>query len=119
MDVRAGAAAALRQALRVPGAGVVVGQHAVFKALPCLAAAAAGQVHADKPHAAHHEIGNGITTLLAMGAAEWLGVPVARVSVHLGDTDLPPASVAGGTEVGMAPPASAPAAPGAAAPRAS
>ena len=47
--------------------------------------------------AAHHEIGNGITTLLAMGAAEWLGVPVARVSVHLGDTDLPPAGISGGS----------------------
>lgn len=47
--------------------------------------------------AAHHEIGNGITTLLAMGAAEWLGVPVERVSVHLGDTDLPPAGISGGS----------------------
>ncbi|MFC6789060.1 xanthine dehydrogenase family protein molybdopterin-binding subunit [Methylobacterium komagatae] len=47
--------------------------------------------------AAHHEIGNGITTLLAMGTAEWLGVPVERVSVHLGDTDLPPAGISGGS----------------------
>lgn len=46
---------------------------------------------------AHHEIGNGITTLLAMGAADWLGVPVERVSVRLGDTDLPPAGLSGGS----------------------
>ncbi|CAO4141514.1 xanthine dehydrogenase family protein molybdopterin-binding subunit [Methylorubrum aminovorans] len=46
---------------------------------------------------AHHEIGNGITTLLAMGVADQLGVPVERVSVHLGDTALPPAGISGGS----------------------
>ena len=46
---------------------------------------------------AHHEIGNGITTLLAMGAADGLGVPVERVTVRLGDTDLPPAGISGGS----------------------
>lgn len=47
--------------------------------------------------AAHHEIGNGITTLLAMGAADWLGVTVERVTVRLGDTALPPAGISGGS----------------------
>ncbi|MCJ2012164.1 xanthine dehydrogenase family protein molybdopterin-binding subunit [Methylobacterium sp. J-076] len=47
--------------------------------------------------AAQHEIGNGITTLLAMGAADWLGVPVAGVRVRLGDTALPPAGISGGS----------------------
>ena len=46
---------------------------------------------------AHHEIGNGITTLLAMGAAEWLGVPVEAAQVRLGDTALPAAGVSGGS----------------------
>ncbi|GJE71768.1 Aldehyde oxidoreductase molybdenum-binding subunit PaoC [Methylorubrum podarium] len=46
---------------------------------------------------AHHEIGNGITTLLAMGAAEGLGVPVERVRVELGDTALPAAGLSGGS----------------------
>ncbi|MGU3466732.1 xanthine dehydrogenase family protein molybdopterin-binding subunit [Methylobacterium sp. C33D] len=46
---------------------------------------------------AHHEIGNGITTLLAMGAADGLGVPVERVTVRLGDTDLPAAGISGGS----------------------
>ncbi|CAA2159087.1 Xanthine dehydrogenase molybdenum-binding subunit [Methylobacterium brachiatum] len=46
---------------------------------------------------AHHEIGNGITTLLAMGAAEGLGVPVERVTVRLGDTALPAAGISGGS----------------------
>ncbi len=47
--------------------------------------------------AAHHEIGNGITTLLAMGAADWLGIDLARVNVRLGDTALPPAGISGGS----------------------
>ncbi|MGU3539012.1 xanthine dehydrogenase family protein molybdopterin-binding subunit [Methylobacterium sp. A54F] len=46
---------------------------------------------------AHHEIGNGITTLLAMGVADRLGVPVERVRVRLGDTALPPAGISGGS----------------------
>ncbi len=46
---------------------------------------------------AHHEIGNGIATLLAMGAAEWLGVAVERVEVRLGDTALPAAGLSGGS----------------------
>ncbi|MBP1183985.1 xanthine dehydrogenase family protein molybdopterin-binding subunit [Methylobacterium sp. PvR107] len=46
---------------------------------------------------AHHEIGNGITTLLAMGAADGLGVPVERVTVRLGDTELPAAGISGGS----------------------
>lgn len=46
---------------------------------------------------AHHEIGNGITTLLALGAADGLGVPVERVTVRLGDTDLPAAGISGGS----------------------
>ena len=46
---------------------------------------------------AHHEIGNGITTLLAMAAADGLGVPVEWVEVRLGDTVLPPAGISGGS----------------------
>ncbi len=46
---------------------------------------------------AHHEIGNGITTLLAMAAADGLGVPIAAVTVRLGDTALPPAGISGGS----------------------
>jgi xanthine dehydrogenase YagR molybdenum-binding subunit len=46
---------------------------------------------------AHHEIGNGITTLLALGAADGLGVAVERVTVRLGDTALPAAGISGGS----------------------
>ena len=46
---------------------------------------------------ASHEIGNGIYTVAGQAAAERLGVPADKVSVLLGDTDLPPAPVAGGS----------------------
>jgi xanthine dehydrogenase YagR molybdenum-binding subunit len=46
---------------------------------------------------AGHEIGTGAYTVIAQAAAERLGVPVERVSVFMGDSDLPPAPVAGGS----------------------
>ncbi len=46
---------------------------------------------------ASHEIGNGIYTVVAQIAAERLGIPYEKVSVALGDTDWPPAPVAGGS----------------------
>lgn len=46
---------------------------------------------------AHHEIGNGIATVLAVMASERLGVPVAAVEVRLGDTALPAAGLSGGS----------------------
>jgi xanthine dehydrogenase YagR molybdenum-binding subunit len=46
---------------------------------------------------AAHEIGNGAYTVIGQVAAEQLGVPLAKVTVELGDTELPPAPVAGGS----------------------
>lgn len=46
---------------------------------------------------AHHEIGNGLYTLLAMIASERLNVPLGSVTVVLGDTALPPAGISGGS----------------------
>jgi len=46
---------------------------------------------------AGHEIGNGAYTVIGQAAAERLGVPFERVSVFVGDSDLPPAPVAGGS----------------------
>ncbi len=46
---------------------------------------------------AAHEIGNGVYTVLAQLAAERLGVPLATVTVEVGDSALPPAPVAGGS----------------------
>jgi xanthine dehydrogenase YagR molybdenum-binding subunit len=46
---------------------------------------------------AAHEIGNGAATVIAQTAAERLGVPLSSVSVQVGDSSLPPAPVAGGS----------------------
>jgi xanthine dehydrogenase YagR molybdenum-binding subunit len=46
---------------------------------------------------AAHEIGNGAYTVIGQAAAERLGVPLASVKVELGDSSLPPAPVAGGS----------------------
>lgn len=46
---------------------------------------------------AGHEIGNGAYTVIGQAAAEKLDVAFENVSVHIGDSDLPPAPVAGGS----------------------
>jgi xanthine dehydrogenase YagR molybdenum-binding subunit len=46
---------------------------------------------------AGHEIGNGAYTVIAQAAAERLNIPVEKVTVQMGSSDLPPAPVAGGS----------------------
>jgi xanthine dehydrogenase YagR molybdenum-binding subunit len=46
---------------------------------------------------AAHEIGNGVYTVLAQVAAERLGAKLESVTVEVGDSRLPPAPVAGGS----------------------
>jgi xanthine dehydrogenase YagR molybdenum-binding subunit len=46
---------------------------------------------------AGHEIGNGAYTVIGQAAAERLGVPVEKVAVFIGDSNLPPGPVAGGS----------------------
>ncbi len=46
---------------------------------------------------ASQEIGTGIRTVAGQMAAEQLGVDVANVTVEMGDTNLPPAPVSGGS----------------------
>ncbi|MET1028875.1 MAG: xanthine dehydrogenase family protein molybdopterin-binding subunit, partial [Dongiaceae bacterium] len=46
---------------------------------------------------ASHDIGTGAYTVIAQTAAEGLGLPVENITVLLGDSDLPPAPVAGGS----------------------
>jgi xanthine dehydrogenase YagR molybdenum-binding subunit len=46
---------------------------------------------------AGHEIGTGIITVLALTAVSNLGVAIDKVAVEVGDTELPPAPVAGGS----------------------
>jgi xanthine dehydrogenase YagR molybdenum-binding subunit len=46
---------------------------------------------------AAHEIGTGAYTVIAQAAATQLAVPIENVSVELGDSTLPPVTVAGGS----------------------
>jgi xanthine dehydrogenase YagR molybdenum-binding subunit len=50
-----------------------------------------------KVQTAAHDVGTGAYTAIALTAADRLGVPIDQVSVELGDSDLPPAPVAGGS----------------------
>jgi xanthine dehydrogenase YagR molybdenum-binding subunit len=52
---------------------------------------------AARVQSATHEIGNGVRTAMAITAAAALGVPIDMVEVQVGDTTLPPAPVAGGS----------------------
>lgn len=80
----------------------LVGWGCATSAYPTQMAAAAARVSlfpdgTARVETAGHEIGNGLYTVLAQTAAERLGLPLGRISVLLGDTDLPPAPVAGGS----------------------
>lgn len=46
---------------------------------------------------AAHDLGTGTYTTAAQTAAEFLGVSIERIKVQLGDTDLPEATMAGGS----------------------
>jgi xanthine dehydrogenase YagR molybdenum-binding subunit len=50
-----------------------------------------------KVQTAAHEIGNGAYTVIALTASDKLGIAPDKVTVELGDSDLPPAPVAGGS----------------------
>lgn len=50
-----------------------------------------------KVQTAAHEIGTGIITAIAITAADRLGVSVEQVQVDVGDSNLPPSPVAGGS----------------------
>jgi xanthine dehydrogenase YagR molybdenum-binding subunit len=50
-----------------------------------------------KVQTAAHEIGNGAYSVIALTAADKLGLGLDRISIELGDSDLPPAPVAGGS----------------------
>ncbi|MEN2977754.1 xanthine dehydrogenase family protein molybdopterin-binding subunit (plasmid) [Tistrella bauzanensis] len=46
---------------------------------------------------ASHEIGTGLRTVASQMAAECLGAPLDAVTIQVGDSDLPPAPVSGGS----------------------
>jgi xanthine dehydrogenase YagR molybdenum-binding subunit len=80
----------------------LVGLGCATAVYPTHIGAAAARVHFSpdgkvRVECASHEIGTGVRTVTAQQAAERLGVPVENVSVEMGDTTLPPAPVAGGS----------------------
>ncbi|HTV80344.1 MAG TPA: xanthine dehydrogenase family protein molybdopterin-binding subunit [Steroidobacteraceae bacterium] len=46
---------------------------------------------------AGHEIGTGSYTVVGITASEMLGLPIERITVLMGDSDLPPVMIAGGS----------------------
>ncbi|RZM02048.1 MAG: xanthine dehydrogenase family protein molybdopterin-binding subunit [Variovorax sp.] len=63
---------------------------------PCFARVALTESGA-RVEVAGHEIGTGAYTVYAQTAAQLLGLPVGRIEVRMGDSRLPPAPVAGGS----------------------
>lgn len=65
-----------------------------------LDAQAAIEFHADGKvyvKSGTHDIGTGMYTVLAQVTSEELGIPLNRIAVQLGDTNLPPGPIAGGS----------------------
>jgi xanthine dehydrogenase YagR molybdenum-binding subunit len=80
----------------------LVGWGCATAAYPTQISPAAARVRLSADGTAHvqiavHEIGNGAYTVVAEAAAERLGLPYENVTVELGDSNLPPGPVAGGS----------------------
>jgi xanthine dehydrogenase YagR molybdenum-binding subunit len=80
----------------------LVGYGCATTCYPTQMAPAAARVHLQRDGRARvaiagHELGTGAYTVIAQAAAERLGIPLEQVTVLLGDSDLPPAPIAGGS----------------------
>lgn len=69
---------------------------------PTHSGAATGRVRLNSDGRAHvqvaaHEIGTGVMTVVGQIAAEHLGIPLDKVQVEVGDSNMPPVPVAGGS----------------------
>ncbi|MGY4979509.1 xanthine dehydrogenase family protein molybdopterin-binding subunit [Streptomyces sp. 900105755] len=78
------------------GTGVAAATYPVL-AFPCTATAEACPDGLYRIRVNAADIGTGARTVLAQIAADALGVPLDRVRTEIGDSDLPPAPVAGGS----------------------
>jgi xanthine dehydrogenase YagR molybdenum-binding subunit len=79
-----------------------IGWGCAMAVYPSQMAPAAARVKLDRHGKARveiaaHEIGNGAYTVIGQITAERLGVPLAAVHVELGDSELPPGPIAGGS----------------------
>jgi xanthine dehydrogenase YagR molybdenum-binding subunit len=80
----------------------LIGYGCAMATYPSHIAPAAARVRANadgrvRVQTAAHEIGTGAYTVIAQAAATRLGVPIENVTVELGDSALPPVTVAGGS----------------------
>jgi xanthine dehydrogenase YagR molybdenum-binding subunit len=80
----------------------LVGWGCASAVYPTHIGAATGRVRLNSDGRAHvqvaaHEIGTGVMTVIGQIAAEHLGIPLDRVQVEVGDSNLPPVPVAGGS----------------------
>ena len=80
----------------------LVGWGVALATYPSQMSPASCRIHLDESGAvrvqmASHELGTGAYTAFAQAAAQRLGVPVSSVTVELGDTRLPPGTIAGGS----------------------
>jgi xanthine dehydrogenase YagR molybdenum-binding subunit len=80
----------------------LIGYGCAATCYPTLAGPAAARIslHRDghvRVEIAGHDLGTGAYTVIAQAAANRLGVPYEQVTVELGDSKLPPAPVAGGS----------------------
>jgi xanthine dehydrogenase YagR molybdenum-binding subunit len=102
------AAAAFGWAKRDPRPGSMregdwwIGMGCATAAYPTNIAAASARVRLDangriRVQSSSQEIGTGVRTVAAQMAAEQLGADFALVTVEMGDSDLPPAPVSGGS----------------------
>ena len=57
------------------------------------------ELHGDRAHVfcGTQDIGTGTYTMLAQIASDALGIPVARITVSIGDSSLPPGPMSGGS----------------------
>ncbi len=80
----------------------LVGWGCATAAYPTQMAAASVRIHLDitgraRVQVASHEIGTGAYTIFAQAVAAKFGIGVSQVSVELGDSNLPPGTIAGGS----------------------
>jgi len=80
----------------------LIGWGCATAAYPTQMAPCSARIHFDRTGRARvmvasHDLGTGAYTVLAQAAAEGLGIPVENVMVELGDTRLPPGTIAGGS----------------------
>jgi len=80
----------------------LIGYGCATAVYPTHVGAAAARVSLRANGSAHvqiaaHDLGTGAYTVVAQAAAERLGIPLTAVDIEMGDSDLPPAPVAGGS----------------------